>query len=199
MKELMARAGQDIPDKPVVPDGKTRVLRAKLILEEALETVKALGVKVEFRPDEGGSMWSGSSHVIEDLSRMRFSSPGEGDLEGICDGCADVIVVTTGTLIACGVKDEALQEEVDENNLKKFRHTCPECGSVSSKEADAPVENGVPAEAWRKCRGCGRVYRSGHRREDGKWVKPEGFKGPDVRRVIAEQAGGGCSNPIEDE
>lgn len=186
----MVRARQDVPSKPVIPDENTRVLRAKLILEEALETVKALGVKVELQPDEGGSMWSGSSHAIDDLSRMRFSASGEADLEGIADGCADVIVVTTGTLIACGIKDEDLQEEVDENNLKKFRHTCPECGSVSSKDAEAPGEQGIPAEAWRKCRGCGRVYRSGYRREDGKWVKPEGFKGPDVKKVIEDQIGG---------
>jgi predicted HAD superfamily Cof-like phosphohydrolase len=38
----------------------------------------------------------------------------------IVDGCADVIVVTTGTLSACGVADSAVQNEVDQANLRKF-------------------------------------------------------------------------------
>jgi predicted HAD superfamily Cof-like phosphohydrolase len=187
----MVKAGQEVPDEPVIPDGKTRVLRAKLILEEAFETVKALGVKVRFSPDQGGSMWSDHWCEVDDLSRMSFSATDDADLEGIADGCADVIVVTTGTLIACGIKDEELQEEVDENNLRKFKHSCPECNSASSKEANDTGEPGVPAEAWRRCRGCGHTYRSGFRREDGKWVKPEGFKGPDVKGVIDRQRGKG--------
>ncbi|RME74113.1 MAG: hypothetical protein D6785_16225, partial [Planctomycetota bacterium] len=38
----------------------------------------------------------------------------------IADGCADIMVVTTGTLSACGISDIPLQEEVDQNNLSKF-------------------------------------------------------------------------------
>jgi len=47
IKAFMQKVGQDTPEIATIPDEKTRILRAKLILEEALETVEALGVKVE--------------------------------------------------------------------------------------------------------------------------------------------------------
>ena len=42
VKAFMQKVGQDTPEGAAVPDEKTRILRAKLILEEALETVEAL-------------------------------------------------------------------------------------------------------------------------------------------------------------
>jgi predicted HAD superfamily Cof-like phosphohydrolase len=38
----------------------------------------------------------------------------------VADGCADVSVVTIGTLSACGIADKPLLKEVDESNLRKF-------------------------------------------------------------------------------
>jgi len=42
----MQQAGQETPSKPTIPDEATRLLRARLILEEALETISALGVEM---------------------------------------------------------------------------------------------------------------------------------------------------------
>lgn len=115
---FMKLAGQEIPTTIQVPDEKTRILRAKLIMEEALETVRALGVNIVSTSglivniDE---MKSGKFTFIKD----DFHDP---DLKEIVDGCLDIRVVTTGTLIACGVPDiEDLQEIVDVNNITKFR------------------------------------------------------------------------------
>ncbi|RME85522.1 MAG: hypothetical protein D6785_04320, partial [Planctomycetota bacterium] len=47
VEEFMRLAGQEIPEVPTLPDEKTRLLRSKLILEEALETIHALGFAVE--------------------------------------------------------------------------------------------------------------------------------------------------------
>ena len=38
----------------------------------------------------------------------------------IVDGCADVSVVNIGCLLACGIADVPILEEVDQNNLSKF-------------------------------------------------------------------------------
>jgi len=51
IKEFMKLAGQDTPKKPIEPSSEIRKLRAKLILEEALETISALGFEVY--PDRG--------------------------------------------------------------------------------------------------------------------------------------------------
>jgi predicted HAD superfamily Cof-like phosphohydrolase len=44
------------------------------------------------------------------------------DLVEIADGCADISVVTIGTLVACGIPDKGLLELVDDNNLNKFKY-----------------------------------------------------------------------------
>ena len=108
----MQKAGQETPSAVTIPDADTRVLRAKLILEEALETVTALGVTVRISDGSDGTLGRGS--VLD------FEATDEPDLEEIVDGCADISVVTVGTLIAFGVDDEPILEEVDRANLRKF-------------------------------------------------------------------------------
>lgn len=123
--------GQDVPTSPTMPDEKTRLLRAKLILEEALETIEALGFEV---------------HPIGEppicIDDLMFEPNGLADLVKVVDGCCDIAVVTTGTLSAFGVDDVEPQDMVNRANLRKF--------------------------------GPG-----GYLREDGKWIKPPDFVGPD--------------------
>ncbi|MDE2957910.1 MAG: hypothetical protein OXU68_13035 [Bacteroidota bacterium] len=108
VKAFMEKAGQDAPATVTIPNEKTRRLRASLILEEALETVQALGFEVVANGTRIGD------HDFELQTR------GAPDLEGVVDGCADISVVTIGTLVAFGVEDEPVLEEVDRANLRKF-------------------------------------------------------------------------------
>ncbi|MDX1739794.1 MAG: hypothetical protein R3178_00810 [Rhodothermales bacterium] len=110
----MQKVGQATPAEPEIPDESIRILRAKLILEEALETITALGVEVSAESD-------GRTVTVNDPStELHFTAGGEVDLEGVVDGCADISVVTVGTLISFGVDDEPVLREVDEANLRKF-------------------------------------------------------------------------------
>lgn len=106
VEELMRRAGQALPIKPMVPSVEVRKLRANLILEEALETIEALGFNVVMKPFDG---------TIEVGPEVR-----EPNIIEVVDGCADVSVVTIGTLSAFGVSDQPILEAVDANNLEKF-------------------------------------------------------------------------------
>lgn len=112
VEELMVKAKQEVPNKPTIPDARTRILRAKLILEEAIETVTALGVDVVFHAPENSK--------LNQLHGLSFYDNGKPNLIEIADGCWDIRVVTTGTLSACGIHDEEGQIEVDKNNLAKF-------------------------------------------------------------------------------
>ncbi len=114
VREFMQKVGQETPAAPTIPDQQIRLLRAKLILEEALETVTALGVHVE-AVDEDGRV-----NLTDDILNLEFTADHDVDLEGVVDGCADISVVTIGTLIAFGVDDEPVLEEVDTANLRKF-------------------------------------------------------------------------------
>ena len=137
IRQFMQHAGQETPSRTTIPDEETRLLRARLILEEALETVHALGVSVHV---------GGREESLEE-SDLQLQPSGTVDLEGVVDGCADVSVVTMGTLVAFGIDDEPVLEEVDSANLRKF--------------------------------GPG-----GHRREDGKWMKPTDWTPPNIEAAI---------------
>lgn len=102
IESFMTKAEQELPQSPCIPSEEVRRLRAQLILEEALETIDALGFTCQ-------------------VSALRIASDNPPNLIAIADGCADLSVVTIGTLSACGIADEALLEEIDRSNLDKFR------------------------------------------------------------------------------
>ncbi len=107
--EFHRLAGHIDPTEPTVPSLETRRLRAKLILEEALETILGLGFSLVAHDSNG--------YANKDFELLEIQPP---NLEEIADGCWDLRVVTTGTLSACGIDDTEGQEEVDNNNLAKF-------------------------------------------------------------------------------
>lgn len=92
-----------------VPDLETRRLLAKLILEEAEETIEALGF---FVYEEGDC-----SLGVAELTGRKSD---ESDLEKVIDGCCDTIYVATGCLVACGVPDLPHLAEVCRANNQKF-------------------------------------------------------------------------------
>lgn len=105
----MRLAKQEIPQVPTLPKDDVLRLRASLILEEALETIDALGCQVLL-----------DRHIDVNKKNVSIVSVKEANLEEICDGIADISVVSIGTLSACGVSDQGLLKMVDENNLAKF-------------------------------------------------------------------------------
>lgn len=178
----MCQANQKVPDRPTMPDEDIRRLRAVLILEEALETVRELGFSVILN----------QSYDMTDKKEFEeffaFVSNGKENLEGIADGCADTIVVTTGTLSACGIADDSLQNEVDVNNLAKFKHVCPNCGGdITDSVEHHRVRDGVKGHLM--CPACQHMWVSGYSRDDNKWVKSSTHKPPNIAEVLKEQTG----------
>lgn len=137
IKDFMKLAKQKTPDKPTGLSDAEALLRARLILEEAFETVRDLGFDVK----------SIDSSLPLDKSNIKVEKARDFNMVGVIDGCCDISVVTIGTLIAMGVPDDPFLRLVDENNLQKF--------------------------------GPGHSIR-----EDGKIIKPIGFKGPDIEGLL---------------
>ena len=111
VKTFMEKAGQEINTVPTEPSEETRQLRAALIIEEALETIHAMGIEVTFNDEK---------ELTIDALDYWDTEKYKVDIEQVADGCADLRVVTTGTLISFGINDEELQDEVDASNLRKF-------------------------------------------------------------------------------
>lgn len=98
------------PEKPTNLTIEQREVRARLIAEEACETVFAL------MGTEAGVAIMES--VGSDVAWKRLGR-GQGDLPEIADGCIDLQVVCAGTLVAAGIEDEALIDAVmDANDAK---------------------------------------------------------------------------------
>jgi predicted HAD superfamily Cof-like phosphohydrolase len=160
----------DLPSRPTLPAETTRLLRAKLILEEAIETINSLGFSIDIpftsRDLDGTdsqTIYGGTIGEIIDvgIDEINLVPRFEPDLVEIVDGCADISVVTVGTLIACGVGDKPILEEVDANNMKKF--------------------------------GEGHAIR-----EDGKLVKPANHVKPDFEKLIDAQGKYDYTRSLED-
>lgn len=114
VKTFHLKAGQLAPDKPTIPSLEVRILRAKLILEEAFETIEdGLGLGI-WADDLDGRL------RFKDLEFYAQETP---NLVKICDGCADLRVVVVGTEIACGIDGEAAFREVMRSNMSKYYWT----------------------------------------------------------------------------
>lgn len=101
----MGKAGQTVPTVPIMPDLAIRVLRARLLLEETVETINALGCEVVMK--------DGELTVRNDFLRTP-------SIVETIDGCCDVSVIAIGTLSALGCPDGPFLAEVDAANLRKF-------------------------------------------------------------------------------
>lgn len=117
VEDFMRSAGYALPLYPMVPPEDVRKLRARLILEEALETIEALGFEISTSRADGGL----------EADYIRWTPTNDGcDIIEVVDGCCDISVVTTGTLSAFGVADYAMLAEVDRTNFMKIERGRPD-------------------------------------------------------------------------
>lgn len=166
VEKFMELAGQHPVEDPWNPPIELLKLRARLILEEALETIAGMGIRPEIRTHE-------DSENIPFDSRNQFAfgkhPTQEFDLIEVIDGCCDVSVVTTGTMAALGLPMEPFLEAIDENNLEKFTlpggyrdaggkwikppgHKKPDLKSILDKVFDGRICGGTDSGVrWLKC------------------------------------------------
>src|SRR3990167_702990 len=116
VRSFMKKAKQKLPEKPTIPNLKTRKLRAKLMLEEVLETInKGLGLVVMQKT----GLPKGNFFVnIDDTVFLDVKKP---DLVELADGLGDLHVVAyCGTANACGIDMQPVFEAIHVANMKKF-------------------------------------------------------------------------------
>lgn len=172
--DLMTQYNQEVKSQPQMPDEATRLLRARLVFEEALEFVRACGCTVAL--DGAGSV----------LDRITVATdPGvQPDLVEYVDGCIDQLVVTYGALNAAGVKAQPAWDEVQRSNMSKAWPHCSVCDTVLELGEDGalahPEGAAAHAETWTPAL---RI----HKREDGKVVKSPTYSPANIRLVIERQ------------
>jgi len=98
---------QEVKYRPELPDRATLLLRARLVLEEALEFVKACGCTTVI------------SHLEYEDRIEAYDLGAKPDLVEYADACGDILVVTYGALNAAGIKVEPLWDEILRSNRSK--------------------------------------------------------------------------------
>ena len=175
---LMKQFEQEVKDSPEMPDAQTRLLRARLVFEEALEFVKGCGCTVRV-----SKAAAERSAVIDDIA-VELDPQGAPDLTEYVDGCIDQLVVTYGALNAAGVKAQSAWDEVQRSNMSKAWPHCSVCDAVLERGGDRELVHpqGTPSHngEWRQ------VLKI-HKREDGKFIKAPTYSPADLKRVIEEQ------------
>lgn len=113
--KFMALASQSMPGRPTDLDPETREFRAKLIYEECVRELIGEGLGVTIAPNSAPTM-----DITDKNLSMNFEADKPFDMVHLADGCADGLVVITGSGIAAGLDLDPIQKIVDENNLEKF-------------------------------------------------------------------------------
>jgi len=175
---LMTQFQQEVKESPELPDAGTRLLRARLVFEEALEFVRACGctVTMSASSDEGPA-------VIDDI-RVILDPNGTPDFTEYVDGCIDQLVVTYGALNAAGVKTQSAWDEVQRSNMSKAWPHCSVCDSVLVRGLGEEL---IHAEGVDEHGGNWRTVLKVHKREDGKFIKAPTYSPANLKRVIEEQ------------
>lgn len=172
IEQFMKKAGREVPDKPKCPPSAIRQLQARLIWENAMKVIKALGVGVTISEER-------DAVFITDKCKINFSPAFPVDLAEIADSCADTSVAAIGTLSACGIHDLPILRAVDQSNLAKFPEPiCPICNApmeYSAKHWNCPNDHHMLADYF------------GYQDGGGKWIKPLFWKKPDLLKVMTEQ------------
>ena len=175
---LMTQFEQDVKDSPELPDDATRLLRARLVFEEALEFVRACGCTVALAGSDGKT-----SPVIDEISVVAAPDVAP-DFTEYVDGCIDQLVVTYGALVAAGVKAQSAWDEVQRSNMSKAWPHCNICDAVLVRGAGEalvhPDDGAAHGGNWH-------AVLKVHKREDGKFIKAPTYSPADLRRVIEAQ------------
>jgi len=168
VKDFMRFFGQDCPNKPTQINEDTAKLRARLILEEAFETItQGLGLNIILKKHGDSVMVNEESlsEWLKEVEAVTFQKLKEVDLNKLSDGLADLAYVSEfGTAVAAGIDLEPIQEIVHFSNMTK-----------AWKEEDLEEAKRLYPTALVEAYGGG-LYRL--IREDGKVIKSPHFKDP---------------------
>ena len=178
---LMKQFNQQVRESPELPDPETRLLRARLVFEEAIEFVKGCGCTVTMTA--AGSSGEEQIAVIDSIGVV-LDPNGTPDFAEYVDGCIDQLVVTYGALNAAGVKAQPAWDEAQRSNMSKAWPHCSVCDAVLERGAGPELVHPQDANAHH---GDWNPILKVHKRPDGKFIKSPTYSPADLKRVIAEQ------------
>lgn len=134
VRSFFAAVGQRQPEAPGVPPGPVVRLRAKLIVEEALEFIASV-------VDLGNESTTKALQRAETtLMGIADTAPLNVDLVEYADAAADVLFVAAGAFIDAGIDGDAVVAEVTRSNLTKAGAGRDESGKARKGAGYSPPD-----------------------------------------------------------
>ena len=113
VRKFMQAVGQSTPSVPTEPTKEEKILRANLIIEEAIELINALGLTVSSMVPQGEELSS--------TKDLYFCDDKPFNMVEVVDGCCDLFWVGIGGVaVSCGFSLREPLDEVNRSNLSKI-------------------------------------------------------------------------------
>lgn len=109
VRQFHEKFGHPIANAPTVASPDSRVLRLRLILEEAAELAQAAGLTIFVRSYAEGEPLVDINH-----------SGGSPDIVGMADALGDLDYVVQGANLVFGLPAEAISSEIHRSNMSKL-------------------------------------------------------------------------------
>lgn len=127
-------------DWAYIPTVSERLLRAKLLLEEVLETFAAMGIGLEIM---GAIYGKDQVRGFDEITVAHIEGSRYDPIE-TADGLADIKVVANGTALVFGIPMDIVDDEVFYSNMTKLdengRPIVNKCKHWESDEVELPVD-----------------------------------------------------------
>lgn len=179
VRDWMIKFGQETHNNnPTIPSLEVRKLRAKLILEEALETIAGLGLESILDLEH-----SGSGEVK--IDGIIFMEPPESigaNIEEIADGIADSLVVLLGTAVACGIDIKPVFDEVMRSNNSKLWMEEDLENKFPKGISQAKENNHYPTLVEEQPEGCTAIFLV--KNKDGKVIKSPSYSPANITPLL---------------
>jgi predicted HAD superfamily Cof-like phosphohydrolase len=157
---------QAIKSEPEIPTPEILNLRVSLIEEEVDETIQAMYVLESY---------------YKDINNPNRAESIKEAFAEVADGIADSIVVLIGTALAYGIPLQKVWDEVHRSNMDKVTKIvsglCPDC--KGNRALPCVTCDNTYKHIWRE-------PITPSKRSDGKILKPEGWRPPDIKSIIEE-------------
>lgn len=173
--------GQALPGVPTVPDEKTRLMRVNSLAEEVGELAAASGVSLHL---------VAHPHFSKPIVDVLIDPQAIPQLDQIADALVDCQYFVDGTANAYGLDLMPFFDEVHRANMSKLWSADElkrmEAGWSATAVVVTYSGNLPPAK---EDSGCPAPVKQVFivKRQDGKVMKPPGFKAPDLKSIMEAQ------------
>lgn len=182
--DFMRLYGQALPEVPTIPDEKTRMMRVNSLAEEVGELAQASGVIL---------VMTAHPHLAKPKVEVSIDPDAAPQIDQIADALVDAQYFVDGTANAYGLDLMPFFEEVHRANMNKLwtkdelEHMEP--GWSATSVVVTYKDGGFALPPIKQDANCPVPVTTRFivKRQDGKVMKPPGFKPSDLSKIMEQQ------------